>query len=529
MPPPLSLSCAAFGSSLFHRPEPRTGINERRTKIEVVDIQQKMVPVSQLLSGDMRKPTALVHFERNMSPLEQKIMTLIIFHCQTAKKGERGFYYIRKKFIKEFLGWDESKNYPGIYEAFEGIADNWIKWNFLDADRTFESLKCRLIVSLLEPSKTGAYIGFQIHHELEPVINDPKVFAKIKLIMMALLAKPRNAYALYELFADCYSRGQKNVRISLPLLKKYLGLQDDSYPVFKDFKKWVLKPNIEAINKHTDYSVRHETYRDGRRIGGLVFHIRKQLWRPPLFTGAMREMQRYLENPGLASVDSPAPVGTSKTSRESGPEGSGKPEGSEGQAFIESIAVYGITETDAKKAIEAHGLEGAIEIRDKVLKDVELRKKNNPVKDTGAYLATCLRQGHGKRTGHEREETKRKQGEASAKRRKAELEQRLKEIEPKVDHVRKERFLSLKSSLSPKEQDHLKSEFIASVNAGEKGEAIRNDFQSRGWGAIGIAPLYHLFLQEHLLPPAIEDYREQAGRQGCDYDALKEELKKISM
>ena len=60
--------------------------------------------ITDLLGNDVRKPTALVHFERDMSLTEQKVMTLIIFHCQVADKDESGFYHIRKNFIRRFLG-----------------------------------------------------------------------------------------------------------------------------------------------------------------------------------------------------------------------------------------------------------------------------------------------------------------------------------------------------------------------------------------------------------------------------------------
>ncbi len=86
-----------------------------------------MADVSQLLDNHMRKPTALIHFERELSVIEQKVMTLIIFHCQVVEKDDKGFYYIKKNFVREFLGWDDSNNYPRLYEAFEGIFNNTIQ------------------------------------------------------------------------------------------------------------------------------------------------------------------------------------------------------------------------------------------------------------------------------------------------------------------------------------------------------------------------------------------------------------------
>ena len=345
-----------------------------------------MTGIPQRLDNHLRKPTALIHFERSLSVVEQKVMTLIIFHCQMAEKDSQGFYYIKKNFVREFLGWDDSKNYQGLYEAFLGIFNNTIQWNMLEADRTFKSLKCKLIISLLEPTETGQYIGFKLHPDLEPVIKDPRVFAKLKLVMMVLLSRSQYAYPLYELFADSYSRGQSTLRIPLPTLKSYLGIGADSYKIFKDFKTWVLKPNLDSLNAATDFRVEYATYRAGRSIGGLVFHLRKQPWQPPTLDGPLRELLKYYQQLALTAVIESPP--------------SWSPEE---QDFIRLLQQDGLTEADAVRALETHGLEGAGEIRDYVRAEID-RRRDQPeaIRNTGAYLARCFREGYGKKTAEER-------------------------------------------------------------------------------------------------------------------------------
>jgi hypothetical protein len=344
-----------------------------------------MADVSQLLDNHMRKPTALIHFERELSVIEQKVMTLIIFHCQVVEKDDKGFYYIKKNFVREFLGWDDSNNYPRLYEAFEGIFNNTIQWNVLGADRTFKSLKCKLIISLLEPSETGQYIGFQLHPDLEPAIKDPKVFAKLKLVMLVLLSRSQYAYPLYELFADSYSRGQNPLRLSLATLKTYLGIGAGCYEVFKDFKVRVLKPNLDAINATTDFRVEYQTYREGRVIGGLLFHFHKQAWRPPRLEGPLRELRKYYQQLPL--------VEALKTPLLSAEE----------QSFVDELQPYALAESDILQALETHGLEGAMEIRDYVLAEIGRRQGTlEEIRNTGAYLARCFREGYGRKTAEER-------------------------------------------------------------------------------------------------------------------------------
>lgn len=344
-----------------------------------------MADVSQLLDNHMRKPTALIHFERELSVIEQKVMTLIIFHCQVVEKDDKGFYYIKKNFVREFLGWDDSNNYPRLYEAFEGIFNNTIQWNVLGADRTFKSLKSKLVISLLEPSETGQYIGFKLHPDLEPAIKDPKVFAKLKLVMLVLLSRSQYAYPLYELFADSYSRGQNPLRLSLATLKTYLGIGAGCYEVFKDFKVRVLKPNLDAINATTDFRVEYQTYREGRVIGGLLFHFHKQPWQPPRLEGPLRELRKYYQQlPLVEALKIPLLS-------------------AEEQSFVDELQPYALAESDILQALETHGLEGAMEIRDYVLAEIGRRQGTlEEIRNTGAYLARCFREGYGRKTAEER-------------------------------------------------------------------------------------------------------------------------------
>jgi len=337
--------------------------------------------ITDLLGNDVRKPTALVHFERDMSLTEQKVMTLIIFHCQVADKDDIGFYHIRKSFVRRFLGWEDSHNYPRIYEAFEKIFDNTIRWNLLGKDKTFKSLKCKLIVSLLEPTETGPFIGFKLHPDLEPAIKDPRLFARIKLIMMAILAKPKYAFPLYEILSDCYSRGERVARLSLRELKESLGIAGPYYDQFIAFKKEVLRPNLAAINQNTDCHVAYDTYREGRKVAGVVFTIDKQAWHPPLLEEHLRELQSYYRP---VTVDVPALSAPPVPNTDE-------------QAFLDSVKPYQVNESDAMQAIRTHGLGGARAIRDYALRQAMRRKgSKDQVRDLGAYMARCFREGYGR-------------------------------------------------------------------------------------------------------------------------------------
>lgn len=437
--------------------------------------QREITIISRLLSSDIKKPTALVHFQRTMSQIEQRIMTLLIFNTQETEPDEKGNYEIRAQFVMEFLGWDNSNNYPRVYEAFRNIKGNDIVWNFLGEDRTLDELMCSFLITLGISRRTGI-IRYKFHPELLPVIKNPNVFAKLKLIMLAVLARPKYAYPLYEFVADSYCRGKPVDRISLSKLKDYLGIPAASYTDYITFKDQVIKPTLAALNRISDYTVKYKTYREGRRVAGIIFSIERKLhWQQPLLLEKPMEMlRRYF---GLENSTPPAAL----------------PDEADTQRFIKAIALHGINERTAREALFAHGLIGAKEILTRVMRDIERRKKSaNPVNDIGAYLARCLKDGFGMLTTEER------QTEAAIANRNEQASRRQQEeaLQETAQKERQERLKGLMDALTPKERAIYEERFRAVMDAGEYGSV----FRGKSLDAPGVKPIFFAFMANELLP-----------------------------
>jgi hypothetical protein len=340
-------------------------------------------------------------------------MTLIVAHCQKATKNAQGFYLVEKREVCVFLGWDGSHNYPRVIEAFEEIYNNSLIWNLFGQDRTFKYLKCRLIVSLLIPEEAGPCIGFQLHSELENVIQAPKVFGQILLEVPALLARSEYAFPLYELLADHISRSEGGLRITLVDLKRYLGLKG-RYSAFPMFESRILTPSVDSINTSTDLKVHYETWRNGRGVGGFIFQIQRQA-KP---AGALPAPVKTL---AVLAPPDPMPLSDS----EAAPVRVGS-ESPEEQQFLERLARHGIREAEALQALHTHGLAGAREIFGYVRQEVLRRKgTSEEIRNVSAYLLRCFREGYGLKGAIERaaEQTEQEQAERAEQAHRAAQEQ----------------------------------------------------------------------------------------------------------
>ncbi len=93
---------------------------------------------------------------------------------------------------------------------------------------------------------------------------------------------------------------------------------------------------------------------------------------------------------------------------------SAAPLSAEEQAFMREMEQRGVAEADARQVLETHGLEGALEIRDYVLAEIARRRgKSDEIRNVGAYLVRCFREGFGRKTAEE-QTTERRRRQAAA-------------------------------------------------------------------------------------------------------------------
>lgn len=459
--------------------------------------------VLQLLASDVRKPTALIHFNRLSSILDQRMMTLLIYNAQTTQKDENDMYWIDARTIKEMIGWEASCNYDALYDACRRLKGDLVQWNVLTEDRTIqEEILCSFIITFRLQRHKGR-IGYEFHPKLAPVIHSPSVFARIKLLMIFVLAHPRHAYPLYELLADAISRGLSSYTIGKEQLLLYMGLQDSAYANdWRNFSGKLLKPACAAINAHADISVQFTPLREQRKIASIRFDIaRKKSWQPPLLLEPARAMERMTGN---------RIAGNLEAARHE-------------QEFIVSITPI-ISEAVARKAIAQHGLNRAIEARDAAFAYRE--RKGAEVKDFASILAKSLYEGW-QRAPEDRKAEKQTKAGKERRERIAFLRTTIEAIEAKARADRKARLAEIEQTMTDTERTTMKAEFIRQLEAGDFPRVYLDGYRRSGWDGPGIKIAFSQFLGGRFLPPEKDSFRAIAAESGNDYAGLMGELRRL--
>lgn len=124
-------------------------------------------------------------------------------------------------------------------------------------------------------NKEGKYVELTFHPDL---ILDLLVF-KTKFSRLQFGAtktfKTSYAFRIYELLQNYAYKGVREITVED--LRYKLGIyEDDKYKKFAEFNRGVLEPSVESINCSTELNISYETKRIGRKVGKIIFYIKRQ-------------------------------------------------------------------------------------------------------------------------------------------------------------------------------------------------------------------------------------------------------------
>lgn len=151
-----------------------------------------------------------------------------------------------------------------------------------------------IIIEIRDPKSPGSYRQLSLYREfqydnkegllrvhfeerLEPHIRDfAGNFTKYQLRQIQQLPSG-HSIRIYEILRMAYnkSRGQAPYQSTVSEIKAMLGIKQDTYALFSNFRKKVLEVAKRDLEEQTDLKFEYETIRSGRKIASIRFFIEK--------------------------------------------------------------------------------------------------------------------------------------------------------------------------------------------------------------------------------------------------------------
>lgn len=117
------------------------------------------------------------------------------------------------------------------------------------------------------------YVEIDAHDKALPLMFDFKKEYFTYELWNALKLKSPNQLRMYELLKQYEGLGER--KITLKDLRELLGITENEYPRWDNFKRRILDGSQEALRENTDLCFDYEPIKSGRKITGVRFIIKK--------------------------------------------------------------------------------------------------------------------------------------------------------------------------------------------------------------------------------------------------------------
>lgn len=400
------------------------------------------------------KHSGVVHVQHNISLMGQQIFNVLLAYAWKNLKTAR----THKIAIKDILKYVPSAaNVTHLRKVLKEMCTP-IDLNIFGKDKKNIWGFFALLPYAKIPPGTGI-CEYSFTDKMIELLANPRMYAKISLLIQKRYSGNKYGWFLYELCFD-YKDVGKTPSMSIDELKHYFGMKENQYKQFMIFRRDVINAALESINKQTDLNVKAETFRTGRKITHIQFHIKlkKGFKSPKPFNleelpNALKHIQEQEEPPARHPQDAP-PIQEIPNIPDESP-------------LAEELKMIGVAAIEIKPIIKNYPPERIKEVIESCRETAELR---GGVRNPTGFIKAGLRDGWQSGAGLER---RKKQAE-DEKRRREEAAQKAREDTEKEKLEAEE-----KKYASSNDEEKLKYVFEHSQNLRAEYEALTPENQEK--------------------------------------------------
>lgn len=224
-----------------------------------------------LIHKTVRKSNALVEASYRLSVYEQRIILACISQIgRNDELTDQVSYRVSAAEIAKAAGVTPQAAYQRVREAAERLWKREV--TITQSPNGGGLLKAptvvRWIQSRSEYSEGDAFVELQFSQKIIPYLTElSREYTKYKFGDVSQMSSGY-AVRLYEMLVQWDGVGKREAEVAW--LKESLQV-GDKYPAMKDFKKWVLQPSVDQVNKHSPLNVEWTQRKTGRSVTHIIF------------------------------------------------------------------------------------------------------------------------------------------------------------------------------------------------------------------------------------------------------------------
>lgn len=224
---------------------------------------------------ELKKHIATIHCSNSLTLIQRKISNALLYHAYP-EMLEKDKHIIEIRQLCSLIGYS-SHDYQLIKNSLRKLLSIVLEWNILKEDQKSDSSSESIWTAssiLASVSINGSVCTYTYSSHMKQLLYTPSMYGRID---MTTQARFKSGYAL-ALYENCvrYQDLPYTSWFRMEIFRKLMGVDDEKYKIFRDFKRRIIDKAVEEVNKYSHLSVEAETKKENKKIVSIRFKIQKQ-------------------------------------------------------------------------------------------------------------------------------------------------------------------------------------------------------------------------------------------------------------
>lgn len=219
---------------------------------------------------ELKKHVATIHSSNKLSLVQRKIANALLFNAydELLVKEE---HEIHIRGLCNLIGYD-SNDYKTIKKALINLLSTVIEWNLVDGSKVDKEGVWNASSIISDASIDGAICTYSYSNKMKKLLYSPDLYGRLNMMVQA---KFQSTYGL-ALYENCirYQNISQTPWFEIAQFRKLMGIEEDKYAIFRDFKRRVLDKAIEEVNKYSSLEVSCKVQKKARQVVAIQFLIK---------------------------------------------------------------------------------------------------------------------------------------------------------------------------------------------------------------------------------------------------------------
>lgn len=228
---------------------------------------------------ELKKHVNAIHCSNNLTLVQRKLFNALLFNAYPDLPHKQTFE-IKGKDLYKLIGYN-SKDTGKLKDALLGLITIAIEWNVIDC-ATGQEKKWKASSILASAELSGGKCAYEYSQVMRDFLYQPEIYGKINI---ELISQFKSGYGL-ALYENCirYKGLVQTPWFPIETFRKLMGVFDDKYQAFKDFKKRVLDVGVNEVNTLSPIRIMPEIERANQKVTKIRFKLAKAIDSLPILS-----------------------------------------------------------------------------------------------------------------------------------------------------------------------------------------------------------------------------------------------------